>query len=51
MGNILNNKKSFITQLIKSSSYRDFIIKMNQMISRGTTDWSWPEEITADEIT
>ncbi len=34
------NQKNFFKELKTTTSYRGFIIKMNQMISRGNIDWS-----------
>lgn len=53
MGNKNNkgNKKNFFTTLKNTTSYRDFIIKMNQLISRDKTDWSFNENsLSQDEI-
>ena len=41
MGNSANKApKTFFDELKETTAYRDFVIRMNQMISRTSSDWS-----------
>ena len=49
--NTKGNKKNFFTILKNTTSYRDFIIKMNQLISRDSTNWDFSEDsLNQEEI-
>jgi len=39
------NNKNFFSELKSTKSYRDFIIKMNQMISRRNIQWEYDSEL------